>query len=236
MIQVVVSGAAGRMGQLVMRLVAEDSGLALHGAVETPDNPAIGSLLNGVRVVSDVASALRGASVLIDFSAPAGTLRAAQACAQADVAAVIGTTGVDATQRASIEQAARRIPIVFAPNMSVGVNVMFRLVEQAKTLLGDGFSSALFEAHHRWKKDSPSGTAKKLAEVAGIANESVVAVRGGDVIGEHTVFFLGDGERLEITHRASSREAFARGALRAAHWVVGQPPGLYDMRHVLAGY
>ncbi len=177
-------------------------------------------------------------------------------CAARGIAAVIGSTGFTAEARARVAAAARKVPVVLSPNMSVGVNVLFALVEQAARALGDAYDVEIVEMHHKGKKDAPSGTAVRLAEVAaaalgrdpgkdlayarhGMIGErpprqiGVQALRGGDVVGDHTVFFAGLGERLELTHRAASREQFARGALRAAAWVVGRPPGLYDMRHVL---
>lgn len=238
MIEVVVSGAAGRMGRLLVRLVGEADDLRLHAAVERPGHADLGADVGSERserprVSADLAATLARADVLIDFSTPAATVAAAAACARAGVAAVMGTTGLDAAQKAAVAEAARRVPIVAAPNMSVGMNVVYRLVAEARRLLGDDYARAIFEAHHRMKKDAPSGTALALAEAGGVARDAVVAVRGGDVVGEHTVYFLGDGERIEITHRASSREAFARGALRAARWIVGRPAGFYDMGHVL---
>ena len=223
----------GRMGQTLVRLVTDAPDLCLHAAVEAPGHPSLGDDVGGVALGSDLASALRGTDVLVAFSSPAATALAARLCAEARVAAVLGTTGLDDAHRDAITQAARHAPIVFAPNMSTGVNVAYRLVAEARRCLGPAYQPAVFEAHHRWKKDSPSGTALHLAEFAGAPPESVVAVRGGDVIGDHTVLFLGDGERIEITHRATSRDAFAIGALRAARWVVGKPAGLYGMSNVL---
>lgn len=233
MISVVVSGAMGRMGELLVRLIREEPSLVLAAAVERADHADLGTPVAGVTLRADLEASLEGADVLIDFSAPDATARAATAAAGARVPAVFGTTGLEPTQRAAIHAASHHIPIVFAPNMSVGVTVATRLVSEAARLLGDRFSPAVFEAHHRWKKDSPSGTALALAEAAHAPKEAIAAIRGGDVVGEHTVFFFGDGERVEITHRATSREAFACGALRAATWVVGRAPGLYDMAHVL---
>jgi 4-hydroxy-tetrahydrodipicolinate reductase len=193
---------------------------------------------------------------VVDFTAFEVSARHAEVCAGRGVALVIGSTGFTAEARARVSEAARKVPLVLSPNMSVGVNVLFSLVEQAARVLGDAYDVEIVEMHHKMKKDAPSGTAVRLAEVAagalgrdprkdlayarhGMIGErpprqiGVQTLRGGDVVGEHTVFFAGQGERLELTHRATSREQFARGALRAAAWVVGRPPGLYDMQDVL---
>jgi len=194
--------------------------------------------------------------VVVDFTTFEASAACAEACARAGVALVIGSTGFTPEARARVAAAARQVPIVLSPNMSVGVNAMFELVRRAAAALGDAYDVEIVEMHHRMKKDAPSGTAVRLAEIAaealgrdpradlrfqraGMIGErppreiGVQTLRGGDVVGEHTVLFAGAGERLEITHRATSREQFARGAVRAASWVVGKPPGLYDMRHVL---
>ena len=196
--------------------------------------------------------------MVIDFTAPNASLRHAAVCAEKGVALVVGTTGFSAQAKAELAGHAQRIPLLMAPNMSIGVNVLFRLVGEAARALGPSYEVEIAEMHHRAKKDAPSGTALRLAEVAADAlgldaGQAVVyerhgdigarkpgtigvqTLRGGDVVGEHTVWFLADGERLELTHRASSRDNFARGAVRAARFVVGRKPGLYDMQDVL-GY
>ena len=211
----------------------------------------------GVSLVADLGEALARARVLIDFTAPAATLPALEAAAQRGAAAVVGTTGWSASERTRLEAIAARLPVVFAPNFAAGVQVLTRLVEQAVALLGPGFDVEVLELHHRRKEDAPSGTALHLAAAAararGVALDDVrrtaregrpgprsdgeiglQALRGGDVPGDHTVFLLGAGERLELTHRAGSREAFVAGALRAALWVADRPPGLYTMADVLA--
>ncbi len=265
MIHVVVTGAAGRMGIQIVRLLKEAQGFAIAGAVERPGFPAgsdagtlagLGSI--GVPVKDDLAKALDGspAQVVIDFTHFAASAHHAEVCAERGVALVIGSTGFTAEAKGRVQAAAARAPIVMSPNMSVGVNVMFELVRQAARILGEAYDVEIVEMHHKKKKDAPSGTAERLAEVAaealgrdrskdiayerhGMIGErpprqiGVQTLRGGDVVGEHTVFFVGEGERLEITHRAMSREQFARGALRAAQWVVGRPVGLYDMADVL---
>jgi 4-hydroxy-tetrahydrodipicolinate reductase len=263
MINVVVTGAAGRMGRENVRLVLSTPGLRLHGAVERPggavgqDAAALaGQPGAGVKVVDSLAAALPGAGVVVDFTHFEASAAHAEACAAAGVPIVIGSTGFTAEARARVAAAARRIPVLLSPNMSVGVNVLFELVRRAAATLGDAYDVEIVELHHKRKKDAPSGTAVKLAEVAaealrrdpradlayarhGMIGErpareiGLQAVRGGDIVGEHTVFFCGEGERLELTHRATAREQFARGAARAALWLPARPPGLYDMADVL---
>jgi 4-hydroxy-tetrahydrodipicolinate reductase len=263
MVKVVVTGAAGRMGRENVRLVLATPGLSLHGAVERPgaaigqDAAALAGLpAAGVKVVDALAAALPGADVLIDFTHFEASAAHAEACAAAGVAAVIGSTGFTPEARARVAAAARRVPVLLSPNMSLGVNVLFELVKQAAAVLGDAYDVEIVELHHKKKKDAPSGTAVKLAEVAaealhrdptrdltyarhGMIGErpareiGVQTVRGGDIVGEHTVYFCGEGERLELTHRATAREQFARGAVRAAGWLPGRAPGLYDMADVL---
>jgi 4-hydroxy-tetrahydrodipicolinate reductase len=263
MIDVVVTGAAGRMGREIVRLVLASPSLRLRGAVERA-GPFVGqdaAVLAGqppagVAVVEGLERALTGAGVVIDFTHFDVSAGHAERCAAAGVPIVIGSTGFTAEARARVAAAARTIPVMLSPNMSVGVNVLFELVRQAAAVLGEAYDVEIVELHHKKKKDAPSGTAVKLAEVAvealrrdpardltyarhGMIGErppreiGLQAVRGGDIVGEHTVYFCGEGERLELTHRATAREQFARGAVRAAAWIQGQPPGLYDMGHVL---
>ncbi len=263
MIRVVVTGAAGRMGTQIVRLVRATEGMALAGAVERPGT-AVGQDAGvlagvgaaGVAVVDDLAKALPGAGAVIDFTTHEASATHAGICAERGVPIVIGSTGWTPDAMARIVSAAKRIPIVLAPNMSVGVTVLFELVRQAAKVLGDAWDVEIVEIHHKKKRDAPSGTAVKLGEVAaealgrdpkdalafarhGILGErppwqiGVQTLRGGDVVGEHTVYFCGEGERLELTHRAASREQFARGAVRAAQWIGGKPAGLYDMADVL---
>ncbi len=263
MVNVVVTGAAGRMGTQIIRLVKADPALGLTGAVERPGFPAgqdagtvagLGAI--GVAIQDDLAKALAGASVVVDFTSHEPSARHAELCAEKGVALVIGSTGFTAETKARVAAAARRIPVVLSPNMSVGVNVLFELVRQAAKVLGDAYDVEIVELHHNRKKDAPSGTAVRLAEIAaealgrdpakdlttersGMIGErpareiGVQTLRGGDVVGEHTVLFCGQGERLELTHRATSREQFARGAVRAARWIAGRAAGLYDMADVL---
>ncbi len=264
-VRVVVCGVAGRMGGRVLNAVRGEEGMLVVGATERPDSPQVGLDAGavaggppaGVPVSGSLEAALeRGADVAIDFTAPAAAPHHAQVCAARKVALVLGTTGIAAQARADIAGRAREVPIVLAPNMSVGVNALFRLVGEAARALGPSYEVEIVEMHHRTKQDAPSGTALRLAEVAAEALKldpksafvherrgdtgprragtiGLQALRGGDVVGDHTVFFLADGERLELTHRATSRDNFARGAVRAARWVVGKPPGLYDMQDVL---
>ncbi len=263
MIQVVITGAAGRMGTQIARLVRATEGMAIHGAVERPgvaQGQDAGVLAGlgpiGVAVVDDLAKALPGADVVVDFTSHEASARHAEACAERGVALVVGSTGFTPEAKARVAAAARRIPVVLSPNMSVGVNVLFELVRQAAKVLGDAYDVEIVELHHKKKKDAPSGTAVRLGEVAaealgrdprdafayarhGLIGErppwqiGLQTVRGGDVVGEHTVYFFGEGERVELTHRATSRDQFARGAVRAAGWIVGKPAGLYDMADVL---
>lgn len=249
------------MGRILVRVIAESDSLQLGVATEREGSPAIGQdagLLAGVAPLGvrvQTASASLDADVLIDFSAPGATAELVARAAEARVAAVIGTTGLGEAERAAIERASEEIPIVFAANMSLGVNVMFGLLRQAARILGDDYDVEIVEAHHRRKKDAPSGTALAMAGVLMDALErhpqdlvygrkgdvgartpreiGIHAVRGGDIVGDHTVSFNGMGERLELVHRASSRETFARGALRAAEWLRDRDPGLYDMQDVL---
>jgi 4-hydroxy-tetrahydrodipicolinate reductase len=265
MIPVVVTGASGRMGSQIVRMVRQTEGLALGGATERPGVSAgidAGVLAGlgpiGVPIRNDLREALAGGDgrVVIDFTSHEASAAHAEICAERGAALVVGSTGFGPETRARVAAAARKVPIVLSPNMSVGVNVLFALVRQAAAILGDAYDVEIVEMHHKRKKDAPSGTAEKLAEIAALAlardpakdlvyerhgmvgertprEIGVQTLRGGDVVGEHTVYFAGEGERLELTHRATSREQFARGAVRAARWIAGRPPGLYDMADVL---
>jgi 4-hydroxy-tetrahydrodipicolinate reductase len=267
MIRVAVLGIGGRMGGRIATAVRAEPQLRLAAATERPDSPQIGRDAGivagtgeaGVPVSPSIEAALsRGVDVAIDFTAAEAALKHAKACARAKVALVIGTTGFSPAQKAELAEAAKEIPLVLSPNMSVGVNVLFRLVADAARALGPAYEVEIVETHHRAKKDAPSGTALKLAEAAaggldldlqkagvysrhGDTGErragtiGIQALRGGDVVGDHTVYFLADGERIELTHRATSRDNFARGAIRAAKFVVGKPAGLYDLQDVLGG-
>ncbi|MEO1267861.1 MAG: 4-hydroxy-tetrahydrodipicolinate reductase [Myxococcota bacterium] len=258
--RIVVLGAGGRMGQEIIDVGRREETITIQGAIEAAQHPQVGKAVSpdlpNLAITDDLAAALEGADVLIDFTRPEATIPSLAAAARAGVAAVIGTTGMSAADRKAIAHYAEDIPIVYSPNMSVGINVMLWLLRIAVDTLGDDYDVEILEAHHRHKVDAPSGTALRLAEVVcdakgwnmndtlrfarqghtGPRQDNAIGVqviRGGDVAGDHTAFFLGEGERLEITHRASSRRVFARGALRAASWVAGRAPGLYGMAEVL---
>ena len=222
MISLLLVGAKGRMGEAVIVAAERDSSLTIAVKVERGD---------------DIASALSGCDVAIDFSAAEATEAVARACAAKQKPLVLGTTGQSAAQKETIAVAAREVAIVFAANFSIGVNLLFALTRRAAESLGESFDRDVIEMHHRTKKDAPSGTAKRLAEILNeVSGKKMVAplsIRAGDIVGEHTVIFSGTGERLELTHRAGSRATFAEGALRAARWVVRQPAGLYSMEDVL---
>jgi 4-hydroxy-tetrahydrodipicolinate reductase len=221
--RVLLVGAEGRMGKAIAAAVAKDACLTITAEIERND---------------PIAPGIESCDVVIDFSAAEATETICQACAQQGKALVLGTTGHSAAQKNAVAAAARKIPLVFAANFSVGVNVLFALTRRAAELLGDDFDLDVIELHHRTKKDAPSGTAKQLLEIlkearGGDREIAAQSIRAGDIVGEHTVIFAGAGERLELTHRAGSRETFAVGALRAARWVIDQPAGLYRMEDVL---
>ena len=251
-----VTGAGGRMGRALIEAIQADGGLELGAALDAPGSPAIGQDVGGVKVSADVAGAVSACDVLIDFTRPEGALAHLAACAKQGRAMVIGTTGFSEPQSASIREAAQRIPIVLSPNFAVGVNVLFKLAETAARALGEGYDVEIVEAHHRHKVDAPSGTALKLGEIIARALERDLgkvavhgregetgerpakaigfhALRGGDIVGEHTALFAGVGERLELTIRSQSRMTYAHGAVRAAKWLRRKPAGLYDMFDVL---
>jgi 4-hydroxy-tetrahydrodipicolinate reductase len=262
-IRLAVAGSSGRMGRALIEAVLGASDLNLAAALEQKGNAHIGKdagelvgAPGGVRVGDDIARAIAGADVFIDFTRPEGTLAHVAACRQQGVNMVIGTTGFGDAQQKEIAAAARDVAIVMSPNFSVGVNVAFRLLEVAARALDGGYDVEIVEAHHRHKVDAPSGTALRMGEVVarvlgrdlkkhavfgreGVTGErkdetiGFATVRGGDLVGDHTVMFIGAGERLEISHRASSRANFARGALRAARFVATKQNGLYDMADVL---
>jgi len=253
--KVAVAGAGGRMGRTLIDAVLADRDLALAAALDAAGSPALGQPAGKLRIGSDL-GALAGAEVLVDFTRPEGTLAHLAACLQHGKPMVIGTTGFSDVQKARIAEGARRLPIVFSPNFAIGVNVVFRLAQTAAAALGDAYDVEIVEAHHRHKVDAPSGTALKLGElVAGALGRDLGkvathgrsgdtgerparaigfhAIRGGDIVGEHTVIFAGAGERVEIAVRSYSRMTYAAGALRAAKWLRGRAPGLYDMFDVL---
>ena len=222
-VRVLLVGAAGRMGKTVLDLAAADPQIDIVAQCDLGD---------------PIESAMENCDVIIDFSHAAAIDEICRVASQHSKALVIGTTGHSQEQRRTIEKAAESLSIVFASNFSIGVNVLFWLTSKAAELLGRDFNPEIIETHHKMKKDAPSGTAKTLAEVLKATRKtqdeiSIESIREGEVVGEHTVIFAGPSERLELTHRAASREIFARGALRAANWIMGKPPGLYSMQDVL---
>ena len=261
--RVAVAGATGRMGQMLIEAVRATGDCRLTGALDRADSPALGQdagafagWASGVPVTADLAAGLAEAQVLIDFTRPEATMAHLAACRARGVALVIGTTGFSEAQKAEIAAAAEHTAIVMAPNMSVGVNVTFKLLEMAARALSTGYDIEVIEAHHRHKVDAPSGTALKMGEVLAGAlgrdlNDCAVyerhghtgerdpstigfaTIRGGDIVGDHTVLFAGTGERIEISHKAGSRAGYAQGGLRAVRFLAGKPSGLYDMFDVL---
>jgi 4-hydroxy-tetrahydrodipicolinate reductase len=260
---VAVAGASGRMGHMLIEAIRASDDCRLAGALDIASSPAIGNdaaaflgHASGVPVTADIVTGLAHAQVLIDFTRPEGTLAHLKVCRERGVKAVIGTTGFTEAQKQQIADVARDIAIVMAPNMSVGVNVTMKLVEMAAKALATGFDIEVIETHHRHKVDAPSGTALKMGEViaralgrdlkdcavyerhghTGERDPSTIgfaAVRGGDIVGDHTVLFAGTGERIEITHRAGSRATYAQGSLRAVRFLAAQDKGLFDMFDVL---
>ena len=261
--RIAVAGASGRMGQMLIEAIRHSSDCVLSGALDVASSPAIGQdaaalsgHASGVLIQSDLHAGLEGADVLIDFTRPEGTMAHLAVCRALGVKLVIGTTGFSDAQKADIALAAQDIAIVMAPNMSVGVNVTLKLLEMAAKALSTGYDIEIIEAHHRHKVDAPSGTALKMGEVmasalgrdlkdcAVYAREGVTGerdpssigfatIRGGDIVGDHTVLFAGTGERIEISHKSSSRTTYAQGSLRAARFLATQPSGLFDMFDVL---
>jgi len=263
-VRVAINGAAGRMGRQLVRAVSEHEGLVLGAAFEHAQSDALGSDAGvlagidsqGVTISHDPASAASAFDVLIDFTRPDSTLAALKACRENGKRMVIGTTGLSDAGRQAVKEAAREIPVVLAPNMSVGVNLMLKLLETAALVLGDTVDIEVIEAHHRHKVDAPSGTALAMGEAVakplgrsleecaiygreghtGERDRSTIGfstIRGGDIVGEHTVMFAAEGERVEITHKASDRGIFARGAVRAAAWLANRDAGFYTMSDVL---
>jgi 4-hydroxy-tetrahydrodipicolinate reductase len=259
-----VAGCAGRMGRMLMQTVLDTTGASLAGGIERPGHAAVGGDVGalagvaptGIHVGDDPSLLFAAADVVIDFSIPAAVFENARNAEEHGTALVVGTTGLGPEHRDALAQAARRVPVVVAANMSVGVNLLLGLTRQVAAILGPEYDIEIVEMHHRHKVDAPSGTALALGAAAadgrGVTlDEAAVRVRdgttgerlkgtigfaslrGGDVVGEHTVMFAADGERLELTHRASSRAVFAKGAVRAALWCAGKPAGLYSMRDVL---
>ena len=264
MVKCIVIGAAGRMGARIIQMIHQTEGVQLAGAVESKGHlrigfdagelPGIGTI--DIPIVDRLDDVDSNFDVLIDFTTPESSLNSLEYAALKKKAAVIGTTGFSQQQTERIRKLADDFPCVFAPNMSVGINLMFKIISQLAQILQDDYDIEIIESHHRLKKDAPSGTAVKMAHILadtlkrnldqvavhqrkGLIGKrrreeiGIQVIRAGDIVGEHTVLFAGPGERLEVTHRAHSRDTFAQGAVRAAQWVVSQPPGLYDMEDVL---
>ncbi len=260
---IAIAGASGRMGQMLIEAVRAADDCTLTGALDIAGSAALGldagafsGKAAGVLITSDLREGLKNSKALIDFTRPEGTLAHLHVCRELGVAAVIGTTGFTDEQKAEIAEIAKSIPIMMAPNMSVGVNVTLKLLEMAAKALSTGYDIEIVEAHHRHKVDAPSGTALKMGEVIadalgrdlkecavyeryGVTGErdpssiGFATIRGGDIVGDHTVLFAGTGERIEITHKSSSRATYAQGSLRAVRFLAGRAPGLYDMFDVL---
>ncbi len=264
MIRAAVAGIAGRMGSRVAQIITESEGIELAAGFEFFRHPlvgkdlaeAIGGSQTGKTIGGQIEDVMEAADVIIDFTNAVSSLEHLKAASARGMAMVIGSTGFSQDQLNEAGKLAKAVPCVVSPNMSVGVNILFKIVADAARLLGDGFDVEIVEAHHRFKKDAPSGTAVKLAQtIAGALNRDlgqvgvyarhgmigertgpeigIQTVRGGDIVGEHTVIFAALGERIEIVHRAHNRDNFARGAVRAAKWVIGKPNGIYDMSDVL---
>jgi 4-hydroxy-tetrahydrodipicolinate reductase len=263
MMKIAVAGAAGRMGKMLIESIRQSGDMRLSGALEVASSPAIGhdagqtlGFTTNVMVTADIADALKVADALIDFTRPEATLGNLAYCAAHGIKVVIGTTGFSDEQKARISQAATKTSVMFAPNMSIGVNVTFKLLEIAAKILSTGYDIEVIEAHHRHKVDAPSGTALKMGEVVAkalgrdlkevgvFAREGVTGerdpssigfatIRGGDIVGDHTVMFAGTGERIEITHRSSSRANYAIGSVRACRFLAAHKTGLFDMQDVL---
>ncbi|MDR2946463.1 MAG: 4-hydroxy-tetrahydrodipicolinate reductase [Candidatus Adiutrix sp.] len=264
-VKIAMCGALGRMGQKIIQVIGARQDMAVTGAVERPDCPQLGQSIGplvgeaslSVMLTDDLKTAGQGADMYIDFTSPASSLKYLREAADMGLAAVIGTTGLSEAQREELATAAKKIPVLWAPNMSIGVNVMYKIAAAMVKMLGPDYDLEIVEAHHRLKKDAPSGTAVKLYEtlaqargldpvtsmVTGRAGQvgertdneiGVMAIRGGDIVGDHTVYFCGPGERLELTHRVHTRDTLAQGAVRAAAWLAGRKPGLYSIDDTLS--
>ncbi len=265
MIKLIVSGACGKMGQRIVTNACASQDFQLVGAIEHNKNPSLGKDIGitvglgreiGILVTDDLEKIIKECDVIIEFTNPDTTLAHLDLAVQSRKAMVIGTTGLSEEQLSQVKKLGNQIPCVFSPNMSLGVNLLFKLAADTAKVLGNDYDIEIVETHHRMKKDAPSGTANKLAQVIaeslnrnlkdvaiygreGISGErkketiGIMTVRGGDIIGDHTVMYLGTGEKIELSHRATSRDTFAMGALRAAKYVVGKPPKLYDISDVL---
>jgi 4-hydroxy-tetrahydrodipicolinate reductase len=264
MIQIAVAGAGGRMGQALIQTITEEPRTELSGALERPGHELVGSDAGrtsgidklGIKISDNTERALKKAEVIIDFTAPEATMHNLEVASKMGLAAVIGTTGFSHHQRDRIKEISKDTRIVLAPNMSIGINTLLKLVDDAASILGDAYDVEIIESHHRFKKDAPSGTALRIAEVAanaldrdldnvavyerkGIIGErgpkeiGIQCIRAGDIVGDHTIIFAAPGERIELTHKAQSRDTFANGAVKASIWLSKRSNGLYDMHDVL---
>ncbi len=252
MIKIILLGALGKMGQEIITLINETRDIRIICGVEKEDHPMIGKEYEGIKIVEDFKSYLGRADCVVDFSTPTATISSLKRCFDKKIPWIIGTTGFSDIEREEIQSYQKRFPILFSPNMSIGVNLMFELSRKITQHLKKGYDIEIIEMHHRHKKDAPSGTARRLAEIirevkggkliygregtVGPRAEDeigIMALRGGDVVGEHTVIYATEGERLEIKHSATSRKAFARGVIWAIRFIVRQKPGLYSMEDVI---
>ncbi len=266
MVKAVVTGAAGRMGSRIINVLSSSEGIRLSAAVERKGHPLVGQDAYGPAglpssgvltvITDDLTAALKSGDVLIDFTHPEASLEHIAICAEMGKPVVIGSTGFSREQMVEVDKHVQKVACVLSPNMSIGVNLCFKILAEIAKIVGEDYDMEIVEAHHRMKKDAPSGTAMKMAQVIaqavnrnldevgvyarkGLIGErtkkeiGIQTIRAGDIVGEHTVMFAGKGERIEITHRAHSRDTFAAGAVRAAKWVVAKKPGLYDMQDVL---
>ena len=257
MVKVIIAAACGKMGQEILNIALEDPEIEVAGVFERPDHPRIGEeIAKGLLLASRVSEVIDAGDVLIDFSHHTASIEHARVVAERNKRGVVGTTGFSPEELKEIKSLAHRSPFVVAPNMSVGINLMFKLVKEMATVLGPAYDIEIIEAHHRMKKDAPSGTALRLGEIMAEAGNATLkevgvfarhgmigvrtdreiglqTIRAGDIVGEHTVLFAAPGERLELTHRVGNRANFARGAIKAAHWIVHQGAGFYDMQDVL---
>jgi 4-hydroxy-tetrahydrodipicolinate reductase len=259
MVKVVITGACGKMGRAIVKLALEDPGLEIVGLVEAKGHPMRGQahdLMAGKAplVTDEPSQAMTGADVVVDFTEAGASVNHFRTAAEKGVAHVVGTTGLKDDDLRSIRET-KGARAVISPNMSIGMNILFDLAQRASSILGDGYDAEIVELHHRWKKDAPSGSALRIKDAVEAGQKArnwievfgregitdgrgkdeigVMSIRGGDIVGEHTLYFAGIGERLELTHKAWSRDNFARGALIAAKWLVNQPPGIYSMKDVL---
>ncbi|MDR2104923.1 MAG: 4-hydroxy-tetrahydrodipicolinate reductase [Deferribacteraceae bacterium] len=247
MIKVAIVGA-GRMGQEIAKAIEQDKSFALTGIVDAPGAERIGKVINGAVITDDIYIGSKGADIIIDFSGAAGTASHIKDYAILKLPLIVGSTGLSEKDEKALIELSKQTAVLVDANMSIGVNIMLKLAETASRAVGKDFDIEILEAHHRHKKDAPSGTALSLARAASRGEELVIngrsgertegvlgiqVLRGGDCAGEHTVFYFGEAERLEITHRAANRAIFAKGGLRAAKWLIGKPAGLYKMRDVL---